>query len=58
MVTAAVSANVGGSTHASITARTAHQYPVADAGAFASKVHEAGSSLGTKNAARRPTVLQ
>src|SRR3989454_5213479 len=39
-------------------ARTADQYARERNGAFDWNVHEAGSSLGTKNDARRPMVAQ
>ena len=41
-----------------MVARTPDQCVAAPAGALAAKVHAAGSSLGTKNAARQPTASQ
>src|ERR1700730_14411599 len=46
---------MGGSTHAIKTARTADRVATAREGALTRKIHAAGRSAGTKNAARRPT---
>jgi len=57
-VTAIVTTTSGGAMKPIIDARTADRYAASASGAFVRKVHDAGSSLGTKNDARSPMASQ
>src|SRR5947209_10716323 len=53
-----VMSTASGATSAIIAARVAAQYARVASGALEVKHHDAGSSAGTKNDARRPIVVQ
>src|SRR5580765_5711868 len=55
---AAATSAVGGRTTAIIDARVADQYAVVASGPLNRNVHALRSSLGTKNEARRPIVIE